>query len=158
MNKTFLLSVILGVLCFPVKAQTLPVPTPVQLQWQQMETTAFVHFSVNTYTDMEWGYGNESPAIFNPTKLDCRQWIRTCKEAGLKGVILTAKHHDGFCLWPSAYTEYSVKNSPWKNGSALCTTNKLLYSVDPEPHPVGLTCTYIVPPGAIAGASSKTNS
>ena len=86
MNKTFLLSVILGVLCFPVKAQTLPVPTPVQLQWQQMETTAFVHFSVNTYTDMEWGYGNESPAIFNPTKLDCRQWIRTCKEAGLKGV------------------------------------------------------------------------
>ena len=92
MNKTFLLSVILGVLCFPVKAQTLPVPTPVQLQWQQMETTAFVHFSVNTYPDMEWGYGNESPAIFNPTKLDCRQWIRTCKEAGLKGVILTAKH------------------------------------------------------------------
>lgn len=116
MNKAFVLSALLGGLCLPVKAQTLPIPTPVQLQWQQMETTAFIHFSVNTYTDMEWGYGNESPRIFNPEKLDCRQWIRTCKEAGLKGVILTAKHHDGFCLWPSDYTEYSVKNSPWKGG------------------------------------------
>lgn len=102
--------------CFPLSAQTLPRPTPVQLQWQQMETTAFIHFNINTYTDMEWGYGNESPALFNPSRLDCRQWIRTCKETGMKGVILTAKHHDGFCLWPSAYTEDSVKNSPWKNG------------------------------------------
>ena len=74
--------------------------------------------SVNTYTDMEWEYGNESPAIFNPTKLDCRQWIRTCKEAGLvKGVILTAKHHDpGFACGRRLIREYSVKNSPWKNG------------------------------------------
>lgn len=109
---TFLLCVYFG----PLSAQSLPTPTKVQLEWQRMETIGFVHFSVNTYTDMEWGYGNESPSIFNPTHLDCRQWARTFKEAGLKGIILTAKHHDGFCLWPSAYTEHSVKHSPWKNG------------------------------------------
>ncbi len=99
-----------------LNAQSLPVPTKVQLEWQRMETIGFVHFSINTYTDMEWGYGNESPSIFNPTNLDCRQWARTFKAAGLNGIILTAKHHDGFCLWPSAYTEHSVKHSPWKNG------------------------------------------
>lgn len=93
-----------------------PLPTENQLRWQKMEYYAFVHFSVNTYTDMAWGFGNEDPKIFNPEKLDCRQWARICKEAGMKGIIITAKHHSGFCLWPSKYTEYSVKNSPWKNG------------------------------------------
>lgn len=93
-----------------------PLPSVNQVMWQQMEYYAFVHFSVNTYTDMAWGLGNEDPKIFNPSQADCMQWARICKEAGMKGVILTAKHHSGFCLWPSKYTEYSVKNCPWKNG------------------------------------------
>ena len=93
-----------------------PLPSANQLRWQQMEYYAFVHFSVNTYTDMSWGFGNEDPKIFNPTQLDCMQWARICKEAGMKGIIITAKHHSGFCLWPSKYTEYSVKNCSWKNG------------------------------------------
>ncbi len=77
---------------------------------------AFIHYSLNTYTDQEWGFGNEDPKLFNPSSLDCRQWARVCKQAGMRGIIFTAKHHCGFCMWPSAFTEYSVKNSPWKNG------------------------------------------
>src|SRR5678816_3589209 len=80
-----------------------PVPSKNQMRWQEMEYYAFVHFSVNTYTDMAWGKVDEDPGIFNPTKLDCRQWARICKQAGMKGIILTAKHHSGFCLWPSKY-------------------------------------------------------
>ena len=93
-----------------------PVPTENQLRWQDMEMYAFIHYSLNTYTDEEWGFGNEDPKLFNPSNLDCRQWARVCKQAGMRGIIFTAKHHCGFCMWPSEYTEYSVKNSPWKNG------------------------------------------
>jgi len=109
----------LAVACFfitTIFSQTLPMPSNRQLLWQQMETTAFLHFTLNTFTDKEWGDGTESEKIFNPTKLDARQWIKALKNAGFKMAILTAKHHDGFCLWPSKYTEHSVKNSPWKNG------------------------------------------
>ncbi|QDH78510.1 alpha-L-fucosidase [Echinicola soli] len=93
-----------------------PVPSERQLAWQDLEFYAFVHFNMNTFSNMEWGMGDEDPKTFNPTALDCRQWAKVAKDAGMKGIIITAKHHDGFCLWPTATTGHSVKNSSWKDG------------------------------------------
>lgn len=114
----FLLISILILSCSPVQPPEPygPVPSERQLNWHDMGYYMFVHFTVNTFTDKEWGYGDEPESIFNPSALDCRQWARVAKDAGMKGIIITAKHHDGFCLWPSEYTEHSVKNSPWKDG------------------------------------------
>ncbi|MBE6820679.1 MAG: alpha-fucosidase [Ruminococcaceae bacterium] len=92
------------------------VPSERQIKWQETEFYAFFHFGMNTFTDSEWGNGNEDPELFNPEKLDCRQWAKVCQLSGMKGLILTAKHHDGFCLWPSAYTDHSVRSSKWRDG------------------------------------------
>ena len=115
-------AVLMTILAIQTTGQTVnpalcgPVPTENQLRWQEMEMYAFIHYSLNTYTDEEWGFGTEALKLFNPSDLDCRQWARVCKQAGMKGIIFTAKHHCGFCMWPSKYTEYSVKNTPWKQG------------------------------------------
>ena len=92
------------------------VPSKRQKKWFDTEFYAFVHFTVNTYTGLEWGNGDEDPKIFDPYDLDCDEWVKAVKSAGMKGIVLTAKHHDGFCLWQTETTEHSVKNSNWKNG------------------------------------------
>lgn len=114
-----------------------PIPTDRQLAWHEMEQYAFIHFSINTFTGKEWGYGDESPDVFCPSEMDVNQWIKSIKAAGLKAIVLTCKHHDGFCLWPSQYTEHSVKNSKWKNGkgnvvkevSEACRKNGLKFGI-----------------------------
>ena len=95
------------------------IPSERQLVWQEMEFTCFICYGINTFTDKEWGTGKEDPQLFHPTELDARQWVRTAKEAGMKMILLTCKHHDGFCLWPSKYTDFSVASSPWKGEKVI---------------------------------------
>ena len=124
MRKCFLIAMMLGISTLAISAQKTskslepvqPTPTTKQVEWQKMETYAFIHFGLNTFNDKEWGYGNSDVKTFNPKKLDCEQWARTLAAAGMKGVIITAKHHDGFCLWPTHTTDYCIRNTPYKNG------------------------------------------
>lgn len=119
MKKHLLLLIfVCSTMCSCVRAPQpdYPIPTRQQLEWQQLETYAFVHFGLNTFNDLEWGYGNTPASTFNPVELDCEQWARTFKACGMKAVILTAKHHDGFCLWPTTTTDYNISNSPYKDG------------------------------------------
>ncbi|MFZ9388282.1 MAG: alpha-L-fucosidase [Chitinophagaceae bacterium] len=116
--RHFFLALALFTVC-SVSAQennTLPLPTRTQLSWHETEYYLFMHFGPNTFTGKEWGEGTEPEDIFNPADLDCRQWCRVAKAAGAKGIIITAKHHDGFCLWPSKYSKHTVRESRWKDG------------------------------------------
>ena len=92
------------------------VPSRRQFEWQRLELTAFAHFGLNTFTDVQWGSGADDPEAFNPVHFDPGEWVSVLRETGFRSLILTCKHHDGFCLWPSAYTDYSVRSSPWKDG------------------------------------------
>jgi alpha-L-fucosidase len=133
--RSIIICICLVLLVFQAKTQ--PKPTANQLAWQQWETTAFLHFTVNTYTDKEWGDGTESPQIFNPTDFDALKIVQTLKDAGFKLVLITAKHHDGFCLWQTKTTEHCVRNSPYKKGNgdivgelaAACKTLGLKFGV-----------------------------
>ncbi|MBR3696570.1 MAG: alpha-L-fucosidase [Akkermansia sp.] len=122
-SKQLLRNWSLGLLCASATLQAAeapaaygPVPTEQQVNWLRMEWYAFVHFGLNTYTNKEWGYGDESPTLFNPSSFDAETIVETFKGAGMNGMIYTAKHHDGFCTWPTKSTKHNITKSPWKNG------------------------------------------
>jgi alpha-L-fucosidase len=117
MKRAILFFALVSVSVFAQKVKPVyPIPSAKQLAWSELEYYGFIHFNMNTFTNVEWGEGKENPSSFNPSELDCNQWARIAKKAGMKGLILTAKHHDGFALYPSKYTTHSVVKSPWKNG------------------------------------------
>jgi alpha-L-fucosidase len=117
MKRFTLLLALLSTSLFAQKISPVyPIPSAKQLAWSELEYYGFIHFNMNTFTNVEWGEGKENPSSFNPSALDCNQWARIAKKAGMKGLILTAKHHDGFALYPSKYTTHTVAKSPWKNG------------------------------------------
>ena len=144
-------------LCSCVKAPepVLPLPTESQLSWHQMETYAFIHFGLNTYNDLEWGYGDTPASAFCPDTLCCEQWVTTLKKCGMKAVILTAKHHDGFCLWPTSTTEYSICNTPYRQGrgdlvrelSEACARHGMKFGIYVSPW----DSPHVARPGAHAG-------
>jgi alpha-L-fucosidase len=112
----FLLAFLFGINSIDAQTKFGPTPSKEQLAWHDKEFYLFMHFGPNTFTDLEWGHGSEDPNVFNPTAIDCDQWAQTAKAAGAKGIIITAKHHDGFCLWPSKYSKHTVRESKWMNG------------------------------------------
>ncbi len=116
MRALILLTILFSINISKAQTKINPRPSKGQLAWHDKEFYLFMHFGPNTFTDLEWGHGSEDPNVFNPTAMDCNQWARIAKAAGAKGIIITAKHHDGFCLWPSKYSKHTVRESKWMNG------------------------------------------
>lgn len=125
----------------PPPEPLLPCPTKEQLAWQEMEYGMFCHFGINTFHNLEWSDGTKSPESFKPTDFNARQWVQTAKDSGMKYLVVTAKHHDGFCLFPSAWTAYSVKNSPWRDGQG-----DVIHEVSEACHQLGIEFGFYLSP------------